>query len=120
MREIKFRAWDLIDKRMKYYDMTEGIKLDRIFYKFHKLMQFTGLKDNGNEGNDIYEDDLVNGYIPDSERDQRLELGIIKFKEGGFAIYDLKGEYLGSLSSCTLNKSITVAGNIYENPELSK
>ncbi len=79
---------------------------------------FTGVTDKNNS--DIFKGDIVKGYIPDSEKDENLELGIIEFKEGSFDIYNPKGEYLGNLSSCTLNKSIELIGDIHNTPELLK
>ncbi|KKN07449.1 hypothetical protein LCGC14_1066750 [marine sediment metagenome] len=70
MREIKFRAWDKVDKIM-YYDIQDGITFDDgsryTFDQFlnptsddyHKwiIEQFIGIKDKG--GREIYEGDLL-------------------------------------------------------------
>lgn len=91
-----------------------------------KLMQYTGLKDSNNV--EIYEGDIVSGYIPDSEREINLPIGVVKFDEGQFGIFInsryrkssafLYDEYLGDLATCALNGSIEVIGNIYENPTM--
>lgn len=79
------------------------------------LMQYTGLKDKN--GVEIYEDDVVKGYIPNQEDDDDLPFGHVKFAEGEFNIW--KGDkYLGELYGCVINKSIEVIGNIYEHSEL--
>ena len=70
MRDIKFRAWNKVEKKMVYYDkdcsspdMTlNGVLIahrDRSNVSYvYDLMQFTGLKDKNGAGKDVYGDDL--------------------------------------------------------------
>lgn len=110
MRPIKFRA-KKYGGEWHYFgidELTELINRDTIG-------QFTGLLDKNEK--EIYEGDLVKGWIPDTERDEDLPIGEIRFEEAGFDIW-LGNRFLGSLAACTLNKSVEVIGNICENPEL--
>ena len=62
MREIKFRAWDEINKEMVYETEPKSFfgyvlfSYD-ILKKFETVMQFTGLNDE--TGKEIYEGDIV-------------------------------------------------------------
>ena len=110
MREIKFRAWDKINKRMIIAMNNETICMsvftgDRI--NEYNAMQYTGLKDKNDV--EIYEGDIVN-------------LGT---KNNFEVVYDLSSFSLRKNNGilCLLeipyrNGDIVVIGNIYENPEL--
>ena len=110
MREIKFRAWDKIIKRMLYFDFTQHIDPTDC-----EIMQFTGLKDTN--GKEIYEGDILGGTFGD---------GYI-----GYCDKCKSFEYLFADGECTScngdiswfemveeNGKLEVIGNIYENPEL--
>jgi len=113
MREIKFRAWDPIHKRMFDCDIISDDRGYEHWQYFEDgnpysniLMQFTGLKDKN--GKEIYEGDAVKfwsneliGFIYWSESTARFEIS-----QGHFNIVDI-------------SKS-EIIGNIYENPELLK
>jgi hypothetical protein len=112
MREIKFRAFNGIDKTMISWGTIKAfssvlINLINGQVKHHTLMQYTGLKDKN--GVEIYEGDLIgNG---ESE-----ENGTIYYceKEAGFFINSNGFDFCLT----EMDSSDSVIGNIHENPEL--
>lgn len=131
MREIKFRAWDKIEKRMIYAD--EAIKskdllaiglhglpisVDRDSFKENEIigwnrdhnlipMQYTGLKDK--KEIEMYEEDIV------LTKDGRK--AIIEYSDV-YASYFL--DYIGWCETELIDDSmeLEVIGNIYDNSEL--
>lgn len=117
MREIRFRAWDSVRKRMVYegnvnfngwvWDFKgEDCPLDT-----DVLMQYTGLKDKNRK--EIYEGDVIvshaNGTYQGEVRYSAPNWLVVWGKDG--------------LSDAILLDSLTwygmeIIGNIYENPEL--
>ena len=132
MREIKFRAWHKINKKILTIEVlplvngnspvspvwhSESIKNSKhSSLKYLELMQSTGLKDKNGKGQEVYEDDIVEFF---SEDDGKI-IGIVKFLEAGFCIVDKNGEYEENLWSAVYNCSLKIIGNIWENPELLK
>lgn len=139
-REIKFRAWDRINKIMTYNPINainfEGQILlnDGKFYDIDKtdyiLMQYTGLKDKNDK--EVYEGDIIHFSKYNQKHNESDQgIGIVKFDEFDY-LYGLRLEDckqikpkpsgffrgLGDLGSCE------IIGNIYEhkylldNPEL--
>jgi hypothetical protein len=121
-RQIKFRAWGRIDKRMYpiAFPSWNGIVEGKIDFVNHEvieipqegddtpvLMQFTGLHDKN--GKEIYEGDIV--VTPRGISRQ------VVFLDGcfqGIYIYDsCNGNCLREWGS-----SLEIVGNVYENPEL--
>ena len=118
MREIKFRAWDKIKKKMHHtYAMHNGKAFGSLLFRFKpnmysdnfKLMQLTGLRDK--DGKEIYEGDIVEYYhkylgLP-------VTFGVVFF-EGGFcqAKKDREPDVWYDWNT------LKVIGNIHENPEL--
>lgn len=122
MREIKFRAYDVINKKMypvafpTWNGLVEG-KIDFVNHTVEVidedgddkpvLMQFTGLVDKN--GKEIYEGDVVIWVINDIS-----ETGIVEFPHG-FGGYDLKN--LGDdhhVCNDWLRGEYEVIGNVYE------
>jgi uncharacterized phage protein (TIGR01671 family) len=117
MREIKFRAWDEVHKKMCFperlfckkdgivWHVDLGYSSRIIGEKGFKLMQYTGLKDKN--GVEIYEGDIVVVH----EGEDWKWTHPVEFFHGGFWVTD--ENCLGAI-----NEFCEVIGNIYENPEL--
>lgn len=111
MREVKFRAWNNLDKKMVNHVHALPLFNNLLKSKYYNLMQYTGLKDiNGVE---IYEGDIVEERRKNScwtaDMVQNLE---VKFERGKFIVgrnSDLHG---------SIGVTYKVIGNKYENPEL--
>lgn len=115
MREIKFRAWDKLNKEMfnvefidfqkkqVYRDVISYRKFDDI-----ELMQYTGLKDKNNK--EIYEGDII------VLRGSKYKV-IFKTEGARFVLrndeFELEITFINNN-----NERLEIIGNIYENPEL--
>ena len=117
MREIKFRAWDKLNKEMFNVEsinfQERKVYRDIVSYrKFNdiELMQYTGLKDKN--GKEIYEGDILFESFGE-------EYFKVVFEDGSFRA-EFKGdfdEYSFDLMDVNL-QCCEVVGNIYENSEL--
>jgi len=116
-REIKFRAWDLEQKKMWPDKNRCGLEYCRDREDEFSLMQFTGLKDKN--GKEIYEGDVVKN--PTRPKDYRLTE--VKWDEHllgwDLDIDDYRYEYQSPQEMINGDK-IEVIGNIYENLKLLK
>ena len=125
MRDIKFRAWDLM--RMT----TSGIMFNSTTSMLEipngsgmVLMQYTGLKDKN--GKEIYEGDIVKLWECFDEDEPELnefELSEVKYcaEESDYPAFEIKSNYFyesNILQAGVIEGRIEVIGNIYENPEL--
>jgi len=117
MREIKFRAWDKIQKKIYYGAFSVGAdgygvidagwrSIDKGFGIDCILMQYTGLKDKN--GRKIHEGDIVtfNG-----------KLVVIEWNEAEGLFWGGNNNQRFILQWADM---LIVVGNIYENPELLK
>ncbi|NIQ92541.1 hypothetical protein GWN42_31275 [candidate division KSB1 bacterium] len=140
MREIKFRAWDLIEE--KYYwwfqwmeylispHMAGGNHMsfsgsrreDRILLTHGKantarfvIEQYTGLEDKN--GKEIYEGDIVSWYNPYSKK---TYIGYVKWDDewAGFGLFLGSSKYCEESDWYKIIESVEIIGNIHENPEL--
>ena len=115
MREIKFRAWHKVEKKMsKPFGLGEEIVRDKndeylglVYEDDLIIMQYTGLKDKN--GREIYEGDIVrfkDGLIAKVEFDPEFGAFVVVSEDDVVPLYRL------------MRLEPEVIGNIYENPEL--
>lgn len=116
MKEIKFRAWEEANAKMRDWEYMKSISV----YPGHsewEWSQFIGLKD-GN-GNDIYEGDVLKD-VKMFKVNKEIAVFRVDYIGGSFCltskdqitpifVYDGK-----NLKNCE------IIGNVYENPELGE
>lgn len=130
-REIKFRAWDGINKKMIYPTVgqsfgmgSDAITNGQIIDKYDKVMQFTGLKDK--HGKEIYEGDILEyenkGMFPPIERYNVVYSTIhVSDYEDYIAAFMLEDKHNGRQLICNITrpyKYAKIIGNIHETPRL--
>ena len=109
-REIKFRVWDNKEKVItcNYEHQTE----ERLI-----ISQYTGIQDS--EGNDIYEGDILAVIMGDDSDKDRIKFKVI-FTECSFCLQEICkiGKTFYNISTRSMARTLTIVGNIYQNPEL--
>lgn len=134
MRDIKIKFWDVENKCMHHWIenfeeiaivngkmkpvLNNSVSDNWNWYKrSYEPLQYTGLKDKN--GKEIYEGDILKFF---NDVDYIIKPGYAKvvFEDGSFCCkhYKYGTEYLANMD--VVDMYITVAGNIYENPELLK
>lgn len=108
MREIKFRAWDTLNKR--FLNGTYGL-MDTFVNSYSKgrliFMQYIGLKDKN--GKEIYEGDII-------DNGRYIAKVVWEDYRRGFGLQDKKNTTWNNPDFFRCK----VIGNIYENSELLK
>ncbi|KYG28143.1 YopX family protein [Alkalihalobacillus trypoxylicola] len=118
MREIKFRVYSKLKKRMfQWEEIPSFVGLNALSdnvenEKYSSWMQYTGLKDDVN-ATEIFERDIVNRQVFDYG-EKRIFVGEVKMFEGAWWIDNGKA----AVPLWNENHLFEVIGNIYENPEL--
>lgn len=127
MREIKFRAWDKIDKWMddEFYLNSKGNVFDSPSITYNTpnieieqvdhliIMQYTGLKDAN--GVEIFEGDILKTYQGNFQVVFAGPWIELKNKHGDYNNLD---EYYGYITQYHNWEEFEVIGNIHANPEL--
>ncbi|WP_039652393.1 YopX family protein [Clostridium tyrobutyricum] len=116
MREIKFRVWDILNKKMLEWGDIFDLPAWEIFpgtpeQRPFEVMQYTGLKDR--KGKDIFEGDIVaEGTIN----------YVVAFYAGAWRLkQNIDGDtWWKSLYRYVADFRVEVIGNVYENQELLK
>ena len=117
MRDIKFRAWDKVEKEMFsvrellwMHVMLVGRSGQPQRYGTGEcvLMQYAGLNDKAEKPQEIYEGDKIKDFLDGKE-------GVIEFLDGSFCIVGVEKYAVGLLEYLENSSSSTeIIGNIYE------
>lgn len=115
MREIKFKMWDKLNKKM--FDPSPLNLIEKVYFVRKDdliLLQYAGLKDK--QGKEIYEGDIL-------EFDDGFK-GVVEFENGSFGVRRFGQKLLGLYhywNFCKTNHSEIIPkiiGNKFKNPKL--
>ncbi len=140
MREIKFRAWDEVTKKLFTWEEVCEMGFEWVLNNpSMTVLQFTGLHDKN--GKEIYEGDVVTGVVAfpqlttwDNDENCNVKMGgVVEYNHSDFILRcehtqnlcdpDRDGmvnwfDFIGDVGE--IFHDMTVIGDIYQNPELLK
>ena len=130
-REIKFRVWDIVNKRILDYADIMTLPMWEVFpgtpeQRAYEVMQYTGLKDKNN--NEIYEGDVLKQV----KKSSREGCGSSSYDKNNFEVVFKYGSFwlqrpyddsvyirdFPNIDEFVGFECFEIVGNIYENPEL--
>ena len=116
MREIKFRAWNVLDKKMLNWGDIFHLPAWEIFpgtpeQRPFNIMQYTGMEDKN--GREIYEGDIIK--YDDAGGEAHTQ--VVRYDDEMGAFGCDRGALMDHFNCMW---EIEVLGNIYENPEILK
>jgi uncharacterized phage protein (TIGR01671 family) len=116
MEEIKFfRGFNQIEDKFEYWTLNDlCYNSNRPDLVVQELQQYTGLKDK--KGTKIFEGDILE-YIYIIGKLKTKKIGVVRFDGGRFEVGNHNG-YGGEWDS--IDNSMEIIGNIYENENLLK